>query len=165
MGATIIPDDDRIQVEVIVRNPKTKAVHKKKLVADSGSKNTIIDIENAKELGGDPGPIAGKPSIGDRFEIEGLEMEVEVEDRNGKLIKPTPTCKKMSGVVMDEKYKKALERIGCVGILGMDQFDSLGADPRKDVKAKRAFMQQRKSEKKAEKPADQPGGNSGEKPK
>jgi hypothetical protein len=148
MGAEVIPKDGRIRVEVTVKNPTTKQEHKKKLVADGGSPFTVINLQNAKDLGGTPGPAKGKHGGSDRFEISGLSMDIEAEDGSGK--KTTKNCDKISAAEWNKAMKKGLDEIGCEGLLGMDQFDAVGADPAKNAEGTKAFMRLRSSEPKKE---------------
>jgi hypothetical protein len=151
MGAEVIPKDGRIRVEVTVRNTTSKAEHKKTLLADTGANDTQIEMQNANDLGGKHGPIV-HGSFGDMFEVTGLEMEVEVEDAKGTKIKKT--CPKIAGTAFTAKFRKGLKDIGCVGVLGMDQFDSLGADPVKNAEGARAWLELRVEDPAPAKPKD-----------
>lgn len=142
MAAEVIPGDGRIRVSVVVRNPKTGQKHEKQLLADGGSPYTLITPENAGALGGTPGPAKGKHGGSDRIEIEGLTMDVEVEDRSSG-IKVTKSCSKISAMRWPPAMKQGLDAVGCEGLLGMDQYDALRADPVKTRDGKSAYMRSR----------------------
>jgi hypothetical protein len=116
----------------------------KKLLADTGSPYTFISLGNAEKAGGKPTPIEGDKgcNFGDRYNVSDLEMEIEVEDSKGNKIKKT--CKEIHACKFNLKFAmELLIRLSLDGILGWDQFDSLGADPAKDCEKTRAFLELR----------------------
>lgn len=150
-----IMTDGRISVEVTVKNSKdaSKPPMQKKLLADTGSPYTLIGLGNAEKGGAKTKPIEGDDghiTFGDLFTVSDLEMEVEVEDSKGN--KTTKTCDKLRACKF--KIDVAMElmaRLKLNGILGMDQFDSLGADPAKNGAKTKAFLELRSADAPAKK--------------
>lgn len=128
-----IPNDaeGRFSVEVTVRAPPIPAGQpgpaqhetKKKLLADTGG-FTCIPFENIRQWGMKFGPVQGS-NFGQLFALEGAEMVVEVEEfgRRKKELRTCPT------IFIHLNGEKAFA--GVNGVLGMDQFNRLSADPAK----------------------------------
>jgi hypothetical protein len=128
-----LPNDTfgRFSVEVTIQTPipagqKTPAHStKKKLVADTGG-STLIPYKNIKDWNLKFGPL-GNSSFGPVAALIGAEMVVEVEDY-GRGNKTMRTCGKI-----EVHFAKEPEKTfgGCEGLLGMNQFNVLNADPAK----------------------------------
>ena len=154
MPSTIRPDG-RISTPVQIRAPARKAGDPemsvpKKLVADTGG-STIIPYENVRKYfkTHDITPGAATDSnFGPRLDLDGATMDIEVEKEDGS--KETRHCSKM-GLHFAPEETFAPDQ----GLLGMDQFDTIKADPRKNADGTRAYISARKDDKKEEKKKDE----------
>lgn len=144
-----VTTDGRIIVEVRVLVPPAPPNfggldEKKELVADTGSPFTMIPWSNVGSVmtGGGSlhiGPIV-KSNFGATCILGNVTMEVEVEDYGGGNT-TTKQCSKVHAHFLKDHEKVFL---GVQGLRGMDQFDSIGADPVKAADGKKAYMARRK---------------------
>ena len=139
--------DGRPIIEITVKNSKdpTKTATKR-LLGDTGAHFTTIDTANVAALGGEVKAIEGSTRSYDRFHVDGLTMDVECEDETGA--KSTKSCSTMYAMDVDKRSNagKLMDDNNLKGILGMDQFDTLGADPAKYDDTKRVYMRLRRRE-------------------
>jgi hypothetical protein len=118
----------------------------KTLMADTGSPFTMIDIDNFKDLLRRGKAKTGKgqdTNFGPLIEITGASMAVEVRDHcDGSA--QTKLCSKMWGSDRSKDQWKRDFGKGVMGILGMDQFDELEADPAKTKDGKKSYLGKRR---------------------
>jgi hypothetical protein len=144
-----VTTDGRIIVEVRVIVPPAPPSfigldEIKELVADTGSPITMIPWSNVGSIlaGGGTlhiGPIV-KSNFGATCILGNITMEVEVEDYGGG----NPAIQQCSRV--HAHFLKDHEGVflGVQGLLGMDQFDSIGADPVKAADGKKVYLARRR---------------------
>lgn len=122
----------------------------KELIVDIGSPKTIIPYSNLKrffrktaiakatDVDGKVIETASHQGVGKITKLAGATMEVEVENHGGGGLM-TRTCSEIwVHSKSDDKAKKIFD--GAVGLLGMDQFDNLKADPVKSTNGKKAYL-------------------------
>ncbi len=118
----------------------------KELLADTGARATILPRSNFLEKIGkfdkEDFGLLHENNFGKQIELKNADMEVEVED-HGTGNPEKRNCDKMRlHLFTDDEAKKIFA--GAVGLLGMEQFDNLKADPVKSADGKKAYMAKRK---------------------
>jgi hypothetical protein len=90
--------------------------------------------------------IEGSKRSYDKFHVDNLTMDVECEDETGAKVKKS--CSTMYGLDVQKgtPFAKLFDDNNIKGIIGMDQFDTLGADPAKYEDTKRVYMRPRRKD-------------------
>jgi hypothetical protein len=140
-----VNDQGRMVIKVRLMGKDDYFVEKT-LMADTGSPFTMIDLDNFKDLirKGKAKPGKGQDTnFGPLIEIDGASMGVEVRDHCNEKDVHTGLCSKMWGSERGkDRWKKDFGK-DVMGILGMDQFDELGADPAKSKDGKKSYLGKR----------------------
>jgi hypothetical protein len=130
----------RISSESVLPNVPSPTVEKR-LIADGGGV-TVIPFANIIGFFGRtlaaPGAIT-RSNFGPLVAIMNLTMEVEVE-KHGRGERETRRCSKVSCHFFPKPRDIFL---GTEGLLGMDQFDEIKADPVKSADGRTAYMARR----------------------
>lgn len=145
MSSRIEPNDGRIITKVRIKSPSLIPNQKGldrtlELVADTGG-ITIIPYQDIAPWIGHTSIVEGPvqhTNFGTVVQLSGLIMEVEVEEHGGG----NPEIRQC-----DEIHAHFLPLgsfLSVDGLLGMDQFDRLKADPVKNAAGDRAYLAKRK---------------------
>jgi len=139
-----VNDQQRMVIKVKLQG-KREYTAEKTLMADTGSPFTMIDLDNLMDLlkNGKATPGKGQQTnFGPLVEIKGASMAIEVRNHGGGG-EQTKTCSKLwGGDRKKDQWKKDFGK-DVMGILGMDQFDELKADPTKTADGKKAYLAKR----------------------
>jgi len=112
------------------------------LIADSGSPTTLVDWRNIAPFFDHMSATMGqvlKTNFGLILQIFDLTMEVEVEDHGGGNAE-IRQCPYMSAHFVSDDVPAFTP---ATGLLGMDQFDTIQADPVKSADGTRAYLAKR----------------------
>jgi hypothetical protein len=139
-----VNDQGRMVIKVRLMGKQEYAAEKT-LMADTGSPFTMIDIDNTKDVKQKGKAEYGKTqetNFGPLIEIKGAKMAAEVRNHGGGGAQ-SRLCSKLWGSLRDkDRWKKDFGK-DVMGILGMDQFDELKADPTKTADGKKAYLAKR----------------------
>jgi hypothetical protein len=156
--SAFINKNGRIVARVIIKSapkpPSDKGMQvMKELICDGASPRTIVPASNLKrffekteiakatDANGKVIQEASHQGVGKITKLAGATMDVEVEKHGGG-DRETRTCSEIwVHSQPDDKAKKIFD--GAVGLLGMDQFDNLRADPVKSADGKKAYLAKR----------------------
>ena len=144
MGKTTVRTDKMINTVVSITDahePPVVVSPSKKLLVDTGSPVTLVSWQNVQGGTFQLGPIVtfGGATGGSQsgVQLKGGKMTVETEQQGGG----TPQnkdCPNMIAVIPDMDTGE-----GAHGLLGMDQLDSIGADPQKSANGATARLARR----------------------
>jgi hypothetical protein len=139
-----VNDQGRMVIKVRLMGTQEYAVEKT-LMADTGAPFTMIDLDNLIDLLKKGKATPGKAQLtnfGPLVEIKGATMAAEIRNHGGGGAQSGLCSKLWGGDRKKDQWKKEFGK-DVMGILGMDQFDELKADPTKTADGKKAYLAKR----------------------